>query len=197
MVNDASGNGPTPIAPHPRGNGTSRKLALARRARAGDTLALEALVRMHRPILRRLLCVRMGLARGELEALDLIRDLVLFPSPLQPEPRTEPGVSLWLCELLEERIRAQVERPGATRASEMPAHGEPDSRTLDAARLDACLARLDRRERDVILLRDYLGASWDEVCVELDLPPPRAHELHLRARLHLARRLGQGSEQGP
>lgn len=178
-----------PVFPDPPGQDARDILRLAGKARAGDDAALEALVRHSDSILRRLLRIRTGLPPSALASLDLVRDLVLFAPPFQPAPRTAPGVLLWLCDLLQERIRAQagVGPPAGPEPSARGAVSESDP----IAELDRCVARLERRERDVILLRDYLEASWEETCHELDLSPERARALHARARLRLARELGQ------
>jgi RNA polymerase sigma factor (sigma-70 family) len=62
--------------------------------------------------------------------------------------------------------------------------------------LDECLAELPVDLREVILLRDYAGASWKHIAAELNRPSPDAarkqHERALAAlRSELAGRLGE------
>jgi DNA-directed RNA polymerase specialized sigma24 family protein len=164
-------------------------LVLAGQAQAGDALALETLVRLHEPILRRILRVRNGAEFPGLEALDLVgRGLVPFaPSRTRPL-RGHTGVVLWLAELLEECIRPQL----GSRDARQSASGEQASVVIPEL-LDACVGGLERMERELVLLRDYVGASWAEIAQELDMPPQRARELHQRARINVARALARRS----
>jgi DNA-directed RNA polymerase specialized sigma24 family protein len=52
--------------------------------------------------------------------------------------------------------------------------------------VQAALAQLSERHRELILLRDYAGSSWEAIADELGLPSPdAARMLHARALVKL------------
>jgi len=169
-------------------DGASTRLERARQAQGGDRTALVSLVRDHALLLRRLLRIRSGVPGIDVEPLDLLPELLLTPGSMRRRPRTEPGVVLWLSDLLAESLRARSNRTGGQRPSLQRAPKD-DHPAGKEQRIEACLADLDPLERDVLLLHECLGATWDDVTLELALPSLRVHELHLLARLQLARQL--------
>lgn len=186
---------------------------LLRSAQAGEKDAREVLFARYRPRVLAIARSRLGHnLRRALDSQDLVQEaLVEAARDLERfEWRGESSLIRWMARLLEHRATAQADRIGAQkrdrkrevsldstessgpgRASssadplELAARGEMEERVRQA------LERLPERQREVILLRDYAGCSWEEVADELSLASPdAARMLHVRAVAKLGQLLG-------
>lgn len=180
--------------------GTSRA---ARGDRFGDLL--EA----HRPRLLRIASIRLGpRVRREVESVDIVQETFCAALERASELVALDAASLvaWLARVAENRIRDRHDRLTAARrdvARDVPIDtamgamladsGEPTP-SQDAARqevrdiLDEAVAELPPQYRDVILMRDYCGAGWEQVTRELGRDSLHAtQQLHQRAWIKLRR----------
>lgn len=175
-------------------------------AKAGKSDAREELFARYRPRVLAIARSRLGRhLRRALDSQDLVQEaLVEAARDLEQfEWRGESSLIRWLARLLEHRATAQADRLTAQKRDlrrevpledgarpigahaavasnndplEQAARGEMEERVRDA------LDRLTERQREVILLRDYAGCSWDEVAAEMGLSSPdAARMLHVRA----------------
>lgn len=194
-------------------------LELVRRGRQGDRLAIDALFRRYQGRIQRIARIRMGpRVRSFMESADLVQEtFVVAERRLHDfEPHSHAAIIHWLACILQRQINdandyATAER--RDRANEVPieassSHSAPGTR----ARLepeapdsgpsalasqheleeiyDACVQNLEGDQREVILLRDYAGGSWEFLREQLGRPTEEAvQQLYSRARSKLARAL--------
>jgi len=193
----------------PRLPGNGRSFELLARARGGDEDALGELLRHHADRLQRIVRVQLSPAlRRHCDSMDIVQDTfrAALPRLAEFDPHSEAGLLAWLSTIATNRVRDEYDRwnaakrdvrreepllsPGAGAREPTAAATAPDLRAeLDEVRelLDEEVARLPEDQRRVVLLRDYLGADWDEVVQDLGRSAPAARQLHQRAWIHLRR----------
>ena len=184
--------------------------ALLARARDGDTEALGRLLESQRDRLRRIVKVRLGEGlRRFLSTSDVVQEThrAALESLQRLELTSERDLLAWLAQVATNRIRDQhdhyaARKRDATRDVPWPDEGpgpveealaarEP-SPSVNAAGLemaelvDDCLAELPPEYREVIVLRDYCGASWEHITAQLgDRSLHAVQQLHQRAWIKL------------
>lgn len=186
---------------------------LVRRAQGDDRDALATLLSRYRGRLRSALQRMFGdtLQRGQMDSDDAAQDaIVAAMNGIHGfEHRGEGSFLAWLLQTarneVRQRLRAeQARKRGGDGRVDLDVVSEPRSaepspsqvagvRELEE-RVQAALARLPADEREVIVLRRYLDAEFDEIAAELDLPTAgAARALLSRAQSRLARELSAGS----
>ena len=188
---------------------------LVDRIHAGDRRALSALVARYYPRIRRIVAVRAGprlLASMELD--DLVQDVLMrvLKGVETFERRSDALFIQWVSRLASNEIRDKGRRL-SSRGRETPAESALRQQIAEESHsalgrianreeqdlVDSCLAELDEGYQEVLLLRDYAGASWAEVQEELQRPSANACQaLYQRARKALGERLlrrGVGEER--
>ncbi len=197
----------------------AESIELVRRAQAGDGEVLNRLFGRYQERLHRIARIRMGARLREvMESMDLVQQAneVAVRKIAGFELREHAGIVHWLEKILENQmrdarkgLRAQKrDRDREVPLAELaPTRGEPTgfhpedrgpTPSQDASRAerellyDACIEELEPEHREVILLRDYEGGSWEYVCERMGRPNVHAtQELHRRARVKLGRIFGQ------
>lgn len=179
---------------------------LVDRAQAGDAGALGLLVTRYYPRIRRIVGIRAGaqvLARDELD--DLVQDVLMrvLRGLERFERRGDAQFIQWVSRLASNEIRDKGRR-ASRRDEESPSESVLRERLASESQsalgrianreeqdlVDSCLSELDESHREVLLLRDYAGASWEEVQEELQRPSINACQvLYQRARRALGDRL--------
>jgi RNA polymerase sigma-70 factor (ECF subfamily) len=199
-----------------------RSLELARRAQAGEAEALDELLRRYQERVVRIARIRMGSRlRTCMESMDLVQETwrTALGRFQDLELRSHASLIQWLSKILENQIHDAVTRNFRTekRARDRERPLSPAGESGDAAALepagsepapadalaetelreiyDACVEELEGDQREVVLLREYAGASWELIARELGRARVEAaQELYRRARIRLAgivqRRLG-------
>lgn len=179
-------------------------MALIERCRAGDPVALDDLFTRYYPRVKRIVRVRLGEElRRRVESDDLVQETFLSAlGGIEALDVSEPAEFVgWLSVLVENRIRKAARRLRAARRDAgreeplgtagggergLAASGTqpPDAvaRTEREAVLDDCVALLPGDWRDVLILRDYEGGSWEHVARRLQRSVGAVQMLHLRAR---------------
>jgi len=179
-----------------------RTVVLLARVRAGDRAAANALFRRYEERLLRIVRVRLGSGvRRWTESGDVVQEV--FQEALSKLVRMEPASEFdlldWLGRVATHRIRdivdhmhaakRNVERseeldgvaPGSLALEQTSPSGQA-YRAEVRALLDEIVSGLPESYREVILLRDYEGASWEEVARVLATPSLHAaQQLHQRA----------------
>jgi RNA polymerase sigma-70 factor (ECF subfamily) len=185
---------------------------LVRRAQDGEPDALGRLCERYYERVRRIVRVRLGQGlRGAMDSGDVLQET--FAAAVKDferfEVRDEGGLIHWLARIAENRIRAAARHARADkrdRGREVPLDDgspsapvslEPHARELSpldamaeaeqAALIEAALAALPEERREVIVLREWAGATWETVAALTGRPSPgSARMLHARAMLQLA-----------
>jgi RNA polymerase sigma-70 factor (subfamily 1) len=197
----------------------SQTLDLVRQAKAGSATALNALFGRYYERVRKVVRVRLGARlRGRLETGDILQET--FLSALKSfdrfEVRDESEILHWLSAVAENQIRGAADHHGAQKRSLSREirmdDGDDDRRPLEftagrtlpleaavrserTALVERCLDGLSDGDREVIIQRDYMGASWEAIARETGRPSPDAARMkHAHAIVELARRMRRAEQ---
>jgi RNA polymerase sigma-70 factor (subfamily 1) len=190
-------------------------LVLVRRAQGGDHDALNQLFERYYDRIYRIVRIRMGARlRGVLESCDIVQQTCAVAARKIDSFEPKDGTSLirWLARIAENQIHDEADKIRTEKrdtkrevALDAKVHGMQDSHPgLQLAAggaspssivannelkeiYDACVESLPDSMRELILLREYAGASWATVVKELELPNEHAaQEAYRRAQIKLA-----------
>ncbi len=174
---------------------------LVRALRRGDDLAFARLVGLHQ---RKIYNLAYNYVKDEEEAKDLTQDIFITVHRSLASLREEAKFSSWLYQLALNHCRnryKRLQRRGFFRSRSIddpdcPLHltdGESPERVLaqrDQDRLvRRAIAELAPAEKEVVLLRDIEGFSYDEISEILAIPLGTVKSKLNRARLALKNRL--------
>jgi len=190
-----------------------RSLELLARAKDGDLAALNDLFARYQERLRRIIRVRMGAqVRRWVESMDIVQGTyeAAMRRLSEFEPHDTSSLMHWLSTIALNQIRGEVRHGTAQRRDrrlEVPldppappnkdtaGFGDPPAPSADLARdlwleevreiLDDAVAKLPDDQREVVLLHDYYGGSWEGVARALDRSVEAARQLHYRAWIRL------------
>ncbi len=180
---------------------------LVQRAQGGDPAAREELFARYSGRALSIARVRLGARlRGVLESTDILQEaLAEAVRGLERfEMHDESSLIRWMALLIEHRITARASYHGAAKRAvasvslddqtrgdqteelELPSNlPSPSTELVTREREDAvhaALAALPAHYRELVLLRDYAGASWDEIAREVKAPSASAARMmHARA----------------
>jgi RNA polymerase sigma-70 factor (ECF subfamily) len=184
---------------------------LVHRIQGGDAAAREALFGRYRERVLAIARVRLSARlRQRLESSDILQEALIeaLRGIQRFEMRDESSLIRWLAVLVERRITAQARALRAEKRGPEPellAHDPPGGAPGPdevagareaGARVQAALAALPDRQREVVLLRDYAGSSWEVVAEELGfVSPDAARMLHARALTRLGAELRSRRER--
>jgi RNA polymerase sigma factor (sigma-70 family) len=177
---------------------------LLERANRGDAAALDVLFARYLKPLQRWTSGRLPVwARDAADTHDLVQDTLLnvFKRIGSFEPRREGAFLAYLRQAVMNRIRNELRRSAAQPATttfdelEHEHEGSPfeDVLALETCeRYEAALGRLPVAEREAVIGRVELGASYDELATNLGKPSPDAARVAVaRALMHLAKEMGR------
>jgi RNA polymerase sigma-70 factor (ECF subfamily) len=150
---------------------------LLRRARGGDSDALNDLFRRHLPPLRRWARGRLpSWTRDLRDTEDLVQETIAQTLRRidQFEPRHEGALQAYLRQALVNRVRDEVRRlnryPAATALEEGDGFADPSASPLEEAigtealeRYEAAMQRLRPEEREVIIARVEMQQSYAQI----------------------------------
>jgi len=190
-------------------------LDLVRQAQAGRHEALNRLFERYYERVRRIVRLRLGRhLRSAVDSGDILQNT--FIAAVQGfdrfEMRDEASLIHWLSKLAEHQImgaadyfgakkrdkRREVQLPSAGGSSESGPRQElaaEETPALDGLAdqeqieiVEACLEELPPDYRELILLRNYAGASWEMVAQETGRPSgAAARMMHARAMIELGK----------
>ena len=177
---------------------------LLERANGGDAAALDALFARYLKPLQRWTSGRLPRwARDATDTHDLVQDTLLnvFKRIGSFEPRREGAFLAYLRQAVMNRIRNELRRaagqPGTATLDEF-AHEHEGSPFEDVLALETCeryeaaLGRLSVAEREAVIGRVELGASYDTLAASLGKPSPDAARVAVaRALVHLSKEMGR------
>jgi RNA polymerase sigma-70 factor (ECF subfamily) len=173
---------------------------LVRRARDGDRQALAILCRRHAPKVERL--SRHLLGDNE-DARDAAQESLEKLCSRIRQFRGESRFGTWLHRLVVNTCRDVAERQARRRCEPLPedvrvaGDGDPARAAALAelrAELSACLAAISPRQARVVVLKDALDLSFEEIAAAAEMPVGTAKCYAHRARARLRDRLA-GSER--
>jgi RNA polymerase sigma-70 factor (ECF subfamily) len=167
---------------------------------------------------RRIVRMRLGYAlRSHVDTEDILQDT--FVAAVQAfdrfEMRDEASLINWLAQLAQHQILAAADYHNAkkrdhrreVRLSSGTSVGDSGQMSLQLAAcveapidrlsrgeqealVECCVAELSVEYRELIILRDYVGASWEQIAEQTCRPSaPAARMMHTRALIELGRLL--------
>jgi RNA polymerase sigma-70 factor (ECF subfamily) len=197
----------------------TRSLDLVLRAQQGDSSALNRLCDRYYDRVRRIVRLRLGpRLRERVESGDILQEtfIAAVRSIESFEMREEASLINWLSRLAERQIIAAADFHGAKKRDsrrDVPLSGPTgDSQTVsvsrgledgrepgpldriadaeEQARVESCLEHLPEEYRELILLRNYAGASWESIAEETGRPSAEAARMmYARALVELGKLL--------
>lgn len=152
---------------------------LVRQAQNGDRLACEQLVKASTKLVKKLTYASAG--REHCEDAYQETYLIAFKKLRQlKSPEAFPSwisrIALHVCYDLKKKEKSEEELPDKEAS---PDHAQT---VADSVTIQKALSQLHRKDRDVILLREFLQLSYDQVASTLRVPVGT-----VRSRLHKAR----------
>ena len=194
----------------------TRSLDLVLKAQEGDQAALNRLIERYYERVRRVVRVRLGpRLRESLDSGDILQEtfLAAVRSFQNFEMRDEASLIHWLARLAERQIIAAADYHGAKKrdagrnVSMTQTRGGSGSITIafpsdttgpldkiaaseEGSAVERCLDELPQEYRELIVLRNYAGASWEVVAEETNRPSAAAARMmYSRAMLELGKLL--------
>ena len=187
----------------------TQSLDLVLRAQHGDQAALDRLCARYYDRVRRIVQLRLGpRLRERVDSGDILQEtfLAAVRSLSSFEMREEASLINWLARLAERQIIAAADFHGARKRDsrrDVQVSGPVEiedrrlARPLDLAAgaeeqhlVEAAVARLPDEYRELTLLRNYAGASWESVAEETHRPSAAAARMmHARALVELGKLL--------
>ena len=176
------------------------ELALVRRVQAGETDAFEELVRAHEKTVYNLALRMTG---NPQDAEDMAQEAFLKAYRSLPEFRGESKFSVWLYRIVSnvctDHLRRQSRRPASSLTAEdeegdavqwdVPDESQSPERVLEQKltreAVQKGLAALPEEQRQILLLREIRGLSYEEIGEILSLEPGTVKSRIFRARKRL------------
>lgn len=169
--------------------------------RKGDTGAFEVLVERHQ---KRMLNVAFRMTGDYDEACDVLQESFLSAFKALKGFRGDARFSTWLCGIVMNHARNRLKQMksrsryesasvedmeqagGGCHAEGSCAAGESAVDKLEReeleARVQGCIGALDGEQREVLVLRDIQGFSYEEICRMLKIPDGTIKSRLFRAR---------------
>ena len=191
----------------------TRSLDLMRKAQAGDGEALNRLIARYYDRVRPIVRARLGgRLRRRVDSGDIIQQtfVAAFKCFDRFDVRDEASLIGWLAKIAERQIHDEHDRQSAgKRNPELEVEIDASSGTFagntipdtlsdqpeapvirdeETRVLEDCLAELPELYRELLLLRDYAGHSWEDVAELTNRPSAAAARMmHAQARVELGR----------
>jgi RNA polymerase sigma-70 factor (ECF subfamily) len=197
-------------------------LDLVRKAQGGDEASLNRLIERYYERVRRIVRLRLGTRlRQGVDSGDILQEtfIAAVRSFETFEMRDEASLINWLSRLAERQIIAAADYHGAKKRDHKKRVALPGSSTGESVgqlgrefatkephpleqllesetneQLEGCLQGLSEEHRELIILRNYAGCSWETVAKETGRPTASAARMmHARAMIELGKKM---REQG-
>ncbi len=197
---------------NPSGAAVTREQELIARVQRGHNDEFYELVR---PYERRLFAAAVAILKNEADAEEVVQEAMLKALANIRQFRAEARFSTWLIQITvnEALMRRRRERTVAMEAIDEKQEDEPEYTPRDFAdwreipsealerkevrqKLAAALATLDRKYREVFVLRDMEQLNIEETAEALGISVASVKTRLLRARLMLRDLLASGWQQG-
>lgn len=189
---------------------STTSLHLLHRARAGDSAALDQLLRRYLPAIRRWARGRLPVwARTAADTDDVVQDAIIKTLRRVDdfEPAHDGALQAYLRQAVLNRIRDELRQakrrpPGDPLPDQAPSRdGSPLEHLIgreSVERYESALARLKPTDAQAIVARVELGQSYDEIMRALGKPSLHATRVAVwRALTRLAREMADTAGAGP
>jgi len=198
-------------------------LVLIQRAQGGDNACRDRLIERYYDRVRRIVRIRMDSPlRKRLDSGDILQEtfMAAMRGFDKFDMGSEASFINWLAVIAERKVRDALDhataqrrdvrreveidgpRPGKDEDDRAPDQESPNKAVSplsklamqeDSALLEEALHSLPEQYRELILLRDYAGYSWDEVARETGRPnASAARMMHARAMVELSMQVQKG-----
>ncbi len=163
--------------------------ALAERAADGDRHAFALLVDRHAT---RLLALATKLLRNSVDAEDVVQETLLGALRAITQFQRRSSVKTWLNRILIRQVALwwRKARPMDRLPTEVESRSSASASSGQKLDVQAALERLSEEHRQILVLREWNGMSYDEMAELLDVPRGTIESRLHRARQELRRRLG-------
>jgi RNA polymerase sigma-70 factor (ECF subfamily) len=181
---------------------------IVRRCRHGDTEAFAVLVRKYQ---KKMLNVAYRMTGNYDDACDVVQEAFLSAYKAIEKFRGDARFSTWLCGIVMNQARTHLQNravqlhrtalslddPAQSEARSLMSESESresaipdriDKRRLEV-KVQACIGEIDSDQREVLVLRDIQGFSYEEIGAVLKLPSGTVRSRLFRARHELKERL--------
>ncbi len=159
-----------------------------RQCRAGHLEAFQHLVRRYQA---RALAHGRALTGNDADAADAAQDAFIDAFRNLHHFEIQREFYPWFYVLLRNRCFKQRTRPGTRPESgPLPERQAPAVSAEQAIDLHAALARLDRADRELVVLKHLDGWTYEELAVRLEIPPGTVMSRLFNARRRLLALLG-------
>lgn len=168
---------------------------LIRRAVAGDARAFHQLVDAHADYLYSVACAMLG--KGP-DAEDVVQDAFIAAMKGLRHFEGRAALRTWLVAILVRQVAVLRRKRRAMQALPEEAMSDPaghrDAASADA-RMDVMhvLAQLSPEHREILVLRELEGMSYDEIAAALGVPRGTVESRLFRARQEIRNRFGEFS----
>jgi RNA polymerase sigma-70 factor (ECF subfamily) len=180
-------------------------------AKQGDSDAVEKLLTRHRESLKRMIDMRLDKRVAQrIDVSDIVQEVMVEANRRLQNYLQNPVMPfhLWIRQIAKDRIidahrrhRGSAKR-SVDREQRLEAQGPPDASTIELAgqlmdpeltpaalatqrelaiQVQNCIAKLEERDKDILLMRHYEQLSNQEVALALGLTEPAASMRYLRA----------------
>ena len=177
------------------GHGRSTDLELVARAREGDHSAFHRLVDRHA---QSLFALAVSLGGNAADAEDLVQETFAGAYRGLGTFEGRASVKTWLTRILIRQLARHLSRVRRRKAVFRPLEATPEDALGDASPVAAADARMDvtaairslgPEHREVIVLREIQGLSYEEMAEILEVPRGTVESRLFRARRELQERL--------
>lgn len=162
---------------------------LVRKARHGELDAFHALVDRHAPFLYGMALSMVG---NTADAEDLVQETLTGAFRGLASFREESSARTWLSRILIRQVARHFRRSQSLRLrvlgraqAPLPAKAAATTRSDIAMDVGSCLMELNPEHREVIVLRELQGMSYDEIAAVLEIPRGTVESRLFRARKEL------------
>ena len=199
----------------------TQSLDLVRLAQGGNPEALNRLFSRYYERVRRVVRMRLGRKlRSSLESGDILQETfaVAVKGFDRFEMREEASLINWLSKLAERQIIAAADYHGAKKrdrdieiamdapiagagssefrlefGANVPGPGELAAADEEALLVELSMEQMSEEYRDLLILRNYVGASWEHIAEAVGSPSPdAARMMHARGMIELGKHLREG-----
>jgi RNA polymerase sigma-70 factor (ECF subfamily) len=162
------------------------------RAKRGDRDAMARLVDAHYDAVYRFCARRVGAQLAE----DLAQETFIVAQRQLRNFESRSSLSTWLFGIAHNQVRNAVRKRKLEPVDWTMDAGttNPESTLIDREALRKALGGLSEEHREVVLLHEVEGLSYDEAAEVLGIPPGTVKSRLHHAFLNLRRALGVGSE---
>ena len=183
------------VTPVPPSEATPPDAAVVARALAGESRALDLLVRRH---YRGVYAVAFAVMASTADAEDICHDTFAQALARLEECRDPARFAQWVAAIARNRARNALARPSVARASAVDPNSLASAgstvKTMEQdelrATLEAAMSLLSEAQREVVLMHDLYGMAHEEIAERIGTSAGMSRQHLFKARRQLRETLG-------